>query len=96
MSDAPKVIWSWPDGSNGWYSAGASTEVNLGLGDERAKAQSKYHHETTVTALEERVERLEKALEEIRRMSQKGSKSTGLRMQNMDIIARNALKETGQ
>jgi len=52
MSDAPKVVWVWPDGVSGWYSAGASNEVNLGLLGKQADLQTKYHHDDTVTALQ--------------------------------------------
>lgn len=45
-----------------------------------------------LTALQAENARLREALRNIRCMSQKGSKSTGLRMQSMDLIARAALE----
>ncbi|WP_333846926.1 hypothetical protein [Phaeobacter italicus] len=39
---APERIWAWPDGFSGWYSAGASTEVNLGLLGYQADYQTTY------------------------------------------------------
>jgi len=44
-SNAPEEIWAWPDGASGWYSAGASSEVNLGLMGEQAAQQ--YHYTRT-------------------------------------------------
>lgn len=63
MSEAPKVMWVWPDfGGREWYSAGASDEVNLGLLGKQADLQTKYHHDDTVVALQAQVARLEAAL----------------------------------
>ena len=54
-SKAPKVIWAVMGSRRHWSVDKPTSEV-------MAHHATKYHHETTVTALEERVERLEKAL----------------------------------
>jgi hypothetical protein len=50
-------------------------------------------YEARITALEEENKRLQETLKLIRRTSQKGGISVGLRMTKMDDLARTALKD---
>lgn len=42
MTKAPTTIWAWPHAERGWYSAGASNEINFGLAGIEAELQTEY------------------------------------------------------
>lgn len=62
-------MWVWPHEDRGWYSAGASNEVNLGLLGKPADLQAKYHRDDIVTDLQAEVARLEATVDEYKNFS---------------------------